>query len=171
MLVLTLVAGAIGLVSAMNNFGMQAPSMGHQRFGGYGWMPSNNLTDDDRADIKQQMLVFRQAQRNVTRDFQQQICEQYNLSCPGSPLSNLTDEDRAEVQQLIEEFQQAQRNETQEFYNAQKQEAEEFWQQICDQYNITCPNGTQFICGGGYGFRGNMSLPKQGYGPVFGGWP
>ena len=201
-LVLAVIAGSIGVISAQKHFGMQAPAMGHQRFGGAGWMsqlteeqmddvrlqmqdfqqqicdqynlslpsgPLSNLTEDERADVRQQMRMFQQGQRNDTRDFRQQICDQHNLSCPGGPLSNLTDEERAEVQQQIQEFRHGQRNATQVFHQAQKQEAEVFWQRISDQYNITGPSGPKFMYGDGHGFLGNKGSHKQGYGPGFGG--
>jgi len=201
-LVMAVIAGSIGVISAQKHFGMQAPAEGHQRFGGAGWMSQlteeqrddvrqqmhdfqqqicdqynlsqprgqlSNLTEDERADMRQQMRMFQRDQRNATRDFQQQICDQYNLSCPSGPLSNLTDEERTEVQQQIQEFRQGQRNATQVFHQAQKQEAEDFWQQICDQYNITGPSGPKFMYGDGHGFRDNKGSHKQGYGPGFGG--
>ncbi len=201
-LVLALVASSIGVVSARNLFGMQAPAMDHQWFGSSGWMsqlteeqrddarqqmhefqqqicdqynlswpggPLSNLTDEERAEVQQQMRVFRQAQRNDTREHRQQICDIYNLSCPGGPLSNLTDDERAEVQQQMRVFRQAQRNNSQEFHQAQKQGAEEFWQRIGDQYNITGPIGPGVMYGDGHGFRGNKGSHKQGYGPGFGG--
>ncbi len=93
-LVLALVASSIGVVSARNLFGMQAPAMDHQWFGSSGWM--SQLTEEQRDDARQQM-----------HEFQQQICDQYNLSWPGGPLSNLTDEERAEVQQQMRVFRQA----------------------------------------------------------------
>ncbi len=201
-LVLAVIAGSIGVISAQKHFGMQAPAMGHQRFGGAGWMsqlteeqrddvrqqmhefqqqicdkynlslpsgPLSNLTDEERADVRQQMRMFQRGQKNDTRDFRQQICDQHNLSCPGGPLSNLTDEERADVQQQIHEFRQGQRNATQVFHQAQKQEVEVFWQQICDQYNITDSIGPRFMYGDGHGFRGNKGSHKQGHGPGFGG--
>ncbi len=155
-LVLAVIAGSIGVISAQKHFGMQAPAMGHQRFGGAGWM--SQLTEEQRDDVQQQM-----------HDFRQQICDQHNLSCPGGPLSNLTDEERADVQQQIHEFRQGQRNATQVFHQAQKQEVEVFWQQICDQYNITDSIGPRFMYGDGHGFLGNKGSHKQGHGPGFGG--
>nr|CBH39320.1 hypothetical secreted protein [uncultured archaeon] len=166
-LVLAVIAGSIGVISAQKHFGMQAPAEGHQWFGGAGWM--SQLTEERRDDVRQQMRMFRQGQRNDTRDFRQQICDLHNLSCPGGPLSNLTDEERTEVQQQIHEFRQGQRNATQVFHQAQKQEAEEFWQRISDQYNITGPSGPKFMYRDGHGFRGNKGSHKQGYGPGFGG--
>ena len=201
-LVLALIAGSIGVISAQKPFGMQALAMGHQWFGSAGWMSQlteeqrddvrqqmhdfqqqicdqynlsspggqlSNLTEDERADMRQQMRMFRQGQRNDTRDFRQQICDHYNLSCPGGPLSNLTDEERAGVQQQIHEFRQGQRNATREFQETQKQEAEVFWQQISDQYNITDSIGPKFMYGDGHGFRGNKGSHKQGHRPGFGG--
>ncbi len=155
-LVLAVIAGSIGVISAQKHFGMQAPADGHQWFGGAGWM--NPLTEEQRDDVRQQM-----------QDFQQHICDQYNLSCPDGPLSNLTDEERTEVQQQIQEFRQGQKNATQVFHQAQKQEAEVFWQRICDQYNITGPSGPKFMYGDGHGFLGNKGSQKQGHGPGFGG--
>jgi hypothetical protein len=157
-LVLALVASSIGVVSSQKPFGMQAPAMGHQWFGGSGWM--NQLTEEQKADVWDQM-----------HELQQQICDLYNLSCPGGPLSNLTEEERAEVQEQIQEFRQAQRNDSRDFQQSQKQEAEQFWQQICDQYNITGPIGPGFMYGNGYGLHGNKGSQKQGHGPGFGGWP
>jgi uncharacterized membrane protein len=157
-LVLAVIAGSIGVISAQKHFGMQAPAMGHQWLGGAGWM--SQLTEEQRDDVRQQM-----------QDFQQQICDQYNLSCPGDPLSNLTEEERAEVQQQIQEFRQGQRNDTRDFRESQKQDAEEFWQRIGDQYNITDSIGPKFMYGDGYGFRGNKGSQKQGHEPGFGGWP
>lgn len=157
-LVLALVASSIGLVSAQKPFGMQAPAMVHQWFGGSGWM--NQLTEEQRDDVRQQM-----------HEFQQQICDLYNLSCPGGPLSNLTEEERADVRQQMGVFRQAQRNDSRGFQQSQKQEAEQFWQQICDQYNITYSIGPGFMYGDGYGFRGNKGSHKPGHGPGFGGWP
>ncbi len=116
-LVLAVIASSIGVVSAQKHFGMQAPAMGHQWSGGFGWM--NQLTEEQRDGVRQQM-----------HDFQQQICDQYNLSGPGGPLSNLTEEERAEVQQQMRMFRQAQRNDTREYR-----------QQICDLYNLSCPGG------------------------------
>jgi len=201
-LVLAVLAGSIGVISAQKLFGMQAPAEGHQRFGGAGWMsqlteeqrddvrqqmhefqqqicdqynlslpsgPLSNLTDEERADVRQQMRMFQRAQRNDTKEFRQQICDQHNLSCPEGPLSNLTDEERTEVQQQIQEFRQGQRNATQVFHEAQKQEAEDFWQRISDQYNITDSIGPKFMYGDGHGFRGNKGSHKQGHGPGFGG--
>ncbi|NQE54370.1 hypothetical protein C5S29_12320 [ANME-1 cluster archaeon GoMg3.2] len=201
-LVLAVIAGSIGVISAQKHFGMQAPAEGHQWFGSAGWMsqltegqrddvrlqmhdfqqqicdqynlscpgaPLSNLTDEERADVRQQMRMFQRGQRNDTRDFRQQICDQYNLSCPGSPLSNLTEEERAEVQQEIQEFRQGQRNDSRDFRESQNQEAEEFWQRISDQYNITDSIGPKFMYGDGYGFRGNKGSHKQGHGPGFGG--
>jgi hypothetical protein len=175
-LVLAVISGSIGVISAQKHFGMQAPAMGHQWFDGAGWM--SQVTEEQRDDVRQQMQMFRQGQINDTRDFRQQICDQYNLSCPGDPLSNLTEEERAEVQQQIQEFRQGQINDSQDFRESQKQDAEEFWQRIGDQYNITYPQynipdsiGPKFMYGDGYGFRGNKGSPKQGYGPGFGGWP
>ena len=201
-LVLAVIAGSIGVISAQKHFGMQAPAEGHQWFGSAGWMsqltegqrddvrlqmhdfqqqicdqynlscpgaPLSNLTDEERADVRQQMRMFQRGQRNDTRDFRQQICDQYNLSCPGSPLSNLTEEERAEVQQEIQEFRQGQRNDSRDFRESQNQEAEEFWQRISDQYNITDSIGPKFMYGDGHGFRGNKGSHKQGYGPGFGG--
>jgi hypothetical protein len=203
-LVLALVASSIGVVSSQKPFGMQAPAMGHQWFGGSGWMnqlteeqkadvwdqmhelqqqicdqynlscpggPLSNLTEEERAEVQEQIQEFQQAQRNDTRVFYQQICDLYNLSCPGGPLSNLTEEERAEVQEQIQEFRQAQRNDSRDFQQSQKQEAEQFWQQICDQYNITGPIGPGFMYGNGYGLHGNKGSQKQGHGPGFGGWP
>ncbi|NAS88425.1 hypothetical protein C4E24_01605 [ANME-1 cluster archaeon AG-394-G21] len=131
--------------------------------------PLSNLTDEERADVRQQMRMFQRGQRNDTKEFRQQICDQHNLSCLDGPLSNLTDEERTEVQQQIHEFRQGQRNATQVFHQAQKQEAEEFWQQISDQYNITDSIGPRFMYGDGHGFRGNKGSHKQGHGPGFGG--
>ena len=201
-LVLAVIAGSIGVISAQKPFGMQAPAEGHQWFGGAGWMSQlteeqrddvgqqmldfqqqicdqynlsrpggqlSNLTDEGRADIRQQMRMFQQGQRNDTRDFRQQICDQYNLSCPEGPLSNLTDDERADIRQQIQEFRQGQKNATQVFHQAQKQEAEDFWQQISDQYNITDSSGRKFMYGDGHGFRGNKGSQKQGHGPGFGG--
>jgi phage-related protein len=179
-LVLAVIAGSIGVISAQKHFGMQAPAEGHQWFGSAGWMsqltegqrddvrlqmhdfqqqicdqynlscpgaPLSNLTDEERADVRQQMRMFQRGQRNDTRDFRQQICDQYNLSCPGSPLSNLTEEERAEVQQEIQEFRRGQRNDSRDFRESQNQEAEEFWQRISDQYNITDSIGPKFMYG------------------------
>ena len=157
-LVLALVASAIGVVSAQKPFGTQASTMVHQWFGGPAWM--SQLTEEQMDDVRQQM-----------QNFQQQICDQYNLSCPDGPLSNLTDDERADVRQQIREFRQGQRNDSYEFQQAQKQDAEEFQQQICDQYNITCPIGKGFMYGDGYGFRGDKRSHKPGHGPGFGGWP
>lgn len=155
-LVLAVIAGSIGVISAQKHFGMQAPAEGHQWLGGAGWM--SQLTEEQRDDVGQQML-----------DFQQQICDQYNLSRPGGQLSNLTDEERADIRQQIQEFRQGQKNATQVFHQAQKQEAEDFWQQISDQYNITDSSGRKFMYGDGHGFRGNKGSQKQGHGPGFGG--
>ena len=155
-LVMAVIAGSIGVISAQKHFGMQAPAEGHQWFGGAGWM--SQLTEGQRDDVRQQMHEFRQ-----------QICDQHNLTCPEGPLSNLTDEERTEVQQQIHEFRQGQRNATHVFHQAQKQEAEEFWQQICDQYNITDSIGPKFMYGDGHGFLGNKGSHKQGHGPGFGG--
>ena len=120
-LVLAVIVGSSGVISAQKHFGMQAPAEGHQWFGGAGWM--SQLTEEQRDDVRQQMRMFQRGQRNATREFQE----------------------------------------------TQKQEAEDFWQRISDQYNITDSSGRKFMYGEGHGFRGNKGPQKQGRGPGFGG--
>ena len=108
-LVLAVVAAAIGVVAARNNFGMQPPAMDHQWSSGSRWM--NQLTEEQRQEVIQQM-----------QEFKQQTCDQYNITCPSGPMSHLTEEERQEVRQKIQEFRQGQR-----------QEVQEFMQQIGDQ--------------------------------------
>ena len=115
LVVLALVATAVGVISARNNFGVQLP---HQWTRGSGWMNQSK----------------------------------YNITCPCDPMSQLNEEQRQEVRQKIQEFRQGQR-----------QEAQEFMQQICDQYNITCPVGPLFAGEEGNGTRGRMGSWMQGF--------
>ena len=77
-LVLAVVAAAIGVVAARNNFGMQPPAMDHRWSGGSWWM--NQLTKEERPEVRQQM-----------QETKQQICDQYNITCPSGP--RFVDED------------------------------------------------------------------------------
>jgi len=145
-LVLAVVVAAIGVAVAVaqNNFGMQPPAMDHQWSGGSRWM--NQLTEEERQEVLQQR-----------QELKQQICAQYNITCPSGPTSHLTEEERQEVRQKIQEFRQGQR-----------QEAQEFMQQICAQYNITCPSGPQFLDEDGNGIYDSMGLHGWGYRRGFG---
>ena len=138
-LVLAVVAAAIGVVAARNNFGMQPPAMDHQWSSGSRWM--NQLTEEQRQEVIQQM-----------QEFKQQTCDQYNITCPSGPMSHLTEEERQEVRQKIQEFRQGQR-----------QEVQEFMQQIGDQYNITRPSGTKFVDEDGDGIRDNKGPHRGGH--------
>jgi hypothetical protein len=115
--VLALVASAIGVISARGNPGMQSPA---KAFKAPCWM--DQLTEEERQGVHQQF-----------QGFMQQICDQYNLTPPSGPLSNLTEGEKAEMKQKIQDFKEQQR-----------QEAQDFMQQICDEYNITCPSGPCF---------------------------
>ncbi|MDI6886020.1 MAG: hypothetical protein QMD22_06705 [archaeon] len=132
LVVLALVATAVGVISARNNLGVQPPMLAHQWSQGPCGM--NQLTEEERQEVLQQM-----------QEFKQQICDQYNITCPSGPMSHLTEEERQEVRQKIQEFRQGQR-----------QEAQEFKQQICDQYNITCPSDPKFVDEDGDGINDNM---------------
>ena len=147
-LVLALVATSFGVITAKNPFSMQAPAF--NKSGGSGWM--DQLTEEQQDDLWQQM-----------KDFKQQICVQYNLTCPSDPLNNLTEEEKAEVRQKMGEFKQKQYNETLEFKQKQKDDAEAFRQQICDQYNITLPSAPQFRDKGDNATRDSKRSQKHGF--------
>lgn len=78
-LALALVATAVGVVSARNNYGAQATTTaGDERPFGQCWM--NQLTEEQRQELHQQMQEFRQELR-----------AQYNISAQNGP--GFVDED------------------------------------------------------------------------------
>lgn len=81
-LVLAVVAAAIGVVAARNNFGMQPPAMDHQWSSGSRWI--NQLTEEQRQEVIQQM-----------QEFKQQTCDQYNITRPSG--TKFVDEDGAGI--------------------------------------------------------------------------
>jgi Spy/CpxP family protein refolding chaperone len=100
LVVLALVATAVGVISARNNFGAQLPP---QWTRGSGWMnqskynitsPCGNmsqLTEEQRQEVRQKIQEFRQGQRQEAQEFMQQICDQYKITCPSGP--KFVDED------------------------------------------------------------------------------
>jgi hypothetical protein len=92
LVVLALVATATGAVLARENFGMQpsegvgSPMMAHQWSKGPGGC-MNQLTEEQRQEMHQQMQEFRQ-----------QLAEQYGV--------DLADEERQEMHQQMQEFRQ-----------------------------------------------------------------
>ena len=164
LVVLALVATAIGLVVARNNFGMQSPAGALQWSKGPDCM--SHLTEEQRQAMHQQMQTFRQ-----------QLAEQYGI--------DLTDEERQAMQEQLQEKQQELHQEMQEFRQqlaeqygidltdeerqAMQEQMHEFRQELFAQYNITCPSGPQFVDGDGNGVCDNLGTHMQGFrrGPGF----
>jgi len=91
-LVLALVATSFGVITAKNPFSMQASAF--NKSGGSGWM--DQLTEEEKAEVRQKMGEFKQKQYNETLEFKQkqkddaeafrqQICDQYNITLPSIP--------------------------------------------------------------------------------------
>jgi hypothetical protein len=83
-LVVAVVAMAVGVVSARNNFsGPAQTSAGEQSFGQC-WM--NQLTEELRQELRQQIQEQRQELHQQMHEFRHQLCAQYNIgyqNCQG----------------------------------------------------------------------------------------
>jgi Spy/CpxP family protein refolding chaperone len=111
LVVLALVATAVGAVSARNNLGMQSPTKAQQWSRGPCGM--SQLTDEEKQEIQEKLQAFRQdlfedygidlteeqidelrqAMQEQRQEMQQQMQEyrqellaEYGVSCPGGPL-------------------------------------------------------------------------------------
>ena len=166
--VLALVATAIGAVSARNNLGMQPSTKAPQWSEGPCGM--SKLTDEERQEIQQQMEEFRQ-----------ELAEQYGI--------DLTDEERQEMQEQLREKQKELHQEMQDFRQElaeqygidltdeerqeMQEQMQEFRQELFEQYGIASPAGSQFAGKGDHGPRGPIGRQMLGFqrGPGFGECP
>ena len=136
--VLALVVTAFTVISAQTNSGDSAPMGQGGRFGGAWGM--NQLTDEEREDIQQQL-----------QDYRQDLLGQYGIT--------LTEEQREAIRQAMQEQRQGMRQQMHEFrqglfdhyekpltaeereeireqMQTQKEEMQQEMQELCEQYGI-----------------------------------